>query len=57
MPPQVGALIFGPAWYAWALALGLKAEGRDISWVESVTLELAILILMNENFYDCSVII
>jgi len=50
-------IIFGDNWYAWALTPGWKTDGRDIGWAESVALELAVLILVDRNFHDCSVII
>jgi len=50
-------IIFSSIWYAWALTPGWKADGRDIGWAESVSLELAVLILVDHNFQDCSVII
>src|SRR5882724_13270425 len=37
--------------------LGWKTEGRDIGWAESIALELAVLLLVNINFRDCSIII
>jgi|SRR5882724_7286031 len=44
-------------WYAWALMLGWKADGRDIGWAKSITLELAILILVDHDFHDCRITI
>jgi len=48
---------FSKVWYAWSLTPGWRAEGGDISWAESITLEMARLILTNEEYHDCSVIV
>ena len=39
------------------LAPGWKSEGRDIGWAKSIALELAVLLLVNLNFRDCSIVI
>jgi len=51
------SIILGKIWYAWSLTPGWRAKGRDISWAESITLEMAMLILTNEEYHDCSVIV
>jgi len=50
-------ITFGNTWYAWALSPEWKSDGRDIGWAESITLEMAIYILIDHKFSDCSVII
>ena len=50
-------IIYGDLWYAWSLRPGWKAKGRDIGWAESIALELAVLILVDEGYHDCSIII
>jgi len=50
-------IIFGNAWYAWVLSPDCKSNGRDIGWAKSIALEMAVYILIDCNFTDCSVII
>src|SRR5882724_4435988 len=50
-------IIFSRAWYAWSIIPGWRAKGRDIDWAESIALELAVMILTDEDYHDCSVIV
>jgi len=50
-------VVSGTTWYAWALIPGWKSDGRDIGWAETIALELAVLILSDEGFHDCSIIV
>jgi len=50
-------VVFSSVWYAWAFIPGWKANGRDIGWAESISLELAVLIIVDHDFHDCSIII
>src|SRR5882724_5529742 len=50
-------IAFGNKWVAWTLTPGWKAEGRDISWAESIALKLVVLIVIDSRFHDCSIII
>src|SRR5882724_2158286 len=51
------SIIHGDKWSAWTLVPGWKSEGRDIGWAESIALELAVLLLVNLNFRNCSIVI
>jgi len=50
-------IIYSSLWYAWALTPGWKVDGRDIGWAKSMVLELTVLILIDQNFQDCSIVI
>jgi len=50
-------IIHGNKWSVWTLMPGWKAEGRDISWANSIALELAVCILVEYNLCNCSIII
>jgi len=42
----------GDHWEAWKLRDGWKTGGRDIGWVESIALELAVLWVVHAGFHD-----
>ncbi|GLB43019.1 putative DNA breaking-rejoining enzyme [Lyophyllum shimeji] len=44
-------IIIGPLWHSFRLAPGWKRPGRDICWLETLAIELAILFLKQLNFY------
>src|SRR5882724_6659339 len=50
-------IVIAHQWAAWKLIPGWKADGMDIGWAKSIALELAILILINRNFVDCTITI
>jgi len=50
-------IIFSDRWASWHLVAGWKGCGRDIGWAKAVTLKLAILWLIQEDYLDCDVTI
>jgi len=50
-------IAFGNRWLAWTLTPGWKAKGRDIGWAESIALELAVLVVIDSRFRDCSIVV
>ncbi|GLB43927.1 hypothetical protein LshimejAT787_1501110 [Lyophyllum shimeji] len=45
-------IIIGPYWHAFRLAPGWKRPGRDICWLETLAIELAILFMKQLDFYE-----
>ena len=45
----------GEHWAAWHLLANWDREDRDISWAESVALELAVLWMVQQGLSDCDV--
>src|SRR5882724_7469435 len=50
-------VILSDHWATWKLKPGWKTNGRDIGWVESIALKLAILWLLQEGHTDCDITI
>jgi len=50
-------LVVKDHWLAWHLLLGWDCEDRDIGWVKSVALELAVLWLVGQRFSNCDVMV
>src|SRR5882724_5554879 len=50
-------MIYGCLLASWRIELGWKSDGREIGWVESITLKLAILWLICNNYMDCDITI
>ena len=44
-------------WVVWELNRGWNAAGRDISWAESITLEITALWLIQANYKDLDILI
>jgi len=50
-------VVLGQQWAAWKLKPGWKSDGWDISWAESIALELAILLLIQVGHVDCNIVV
>jgi len=48
-------VVVGEHWATCKLNAGWKSEGRDISWAESVALEIAVLWVIEESLLDSEV--
>ena len=46
-------IVIGDHWAAWKLSEGWKKGDRDIGWAEAITLELAMLWLVQEHHWCC----
>lgn len=44
-------------WLAWELRPGWKSDGRDIGWVEMVTVDLSVRALVNARFTNCHIVL
>lgn len=52
----IGILI-DQRWMAWKLHSGWDSDGRDIGWAESVSVELAVLWITEQNLIDREILI
>jgi hypothetical protein len=52
----IGILI-DQQWMAWKLRSGWDTEGRDIGWAESVSVELAVLWITEQNLTDREILV
>ena len=50
-------IIMGKHWAAWKLSDGWRLNNRDIGWVETITMELAMLLLVNVGFNSSIIVI
>jgi len=50
-------VVLGLQWAAWKLMPGWNSDWRDIGWAKSITLELAVLMLVDCGFKDCLITI
>jgi hypothetical protein len=50
-------IIIGQKWQAWKLLLGWNHERRDIGWIESAALELAVLEIASHQIRHAQVVV
>jgi len=50
-------IIIADHWAAWKLVAGWNSLGRDIGWAESIALELVVIMIVDQGFNDCHVMI
>jgi len=46
-------VVIGVQWVAWRLILGWNMASRDIGWAETIALELAIPMIVDQGFNHC----
>ena len=51
------SLLFDQAWSAWHLVPDWRGPSRDIGWLESLAIELAVSLVIRRGFHDCSICI
>jgi len=49
-------LIVSDHWASWQLKEGWKSNGRDIGWVESIALEVAVLWAVHAGFHNVTIV-
>lgn len=50
-------LLVDQAWFAWRLAPDWRGPGRDIGWLESLAIELAMSLIIRRSFRNSSILI
>ena len=50
-------IVFRDEWAAFCLSTSWKVKGRDICWLETVTIELLVYFLESHNFHDVRLLI
>jgi len=50
-------VVISQQWATWRLIPRWNKDGRDISWVECIALELAVLIIIKQGIIDCHVMV
>src|SRR5882724_6742948 len=50
-------VIIADHWAAWKLVADWNSLGRDIGWAESIALELVVIMIVDQGFNDCHVMI